>query len=335
MDPADVPTARSARAEAAAWLVRLHGPHRSPELEAAFRDWLAADPENGRQFERVTETWDAGASLPIAGLPRMPERRERRGPRRWILAAVVFPLLACGLVAWGAWLWWANPTYTTGVGEQRVVRLDDGTRISLNSGTRMRIAYNKQRRRVLLDEGEAYFDVANDPIRPFTVIAGDREVLALGTVFVIRYDNMQTAVTLLEGKIAVLPPATPESEAEQSHRPSAQKSVDELILTPGERVTLHPGKAPEVDVPRMETVVAWRHGEVILDGTVMADAVAELNRYDKTQLIIDDPRVAALAISGIYQAGDSEEFARAMAKLYDLDIVDRPGQIHLRSRARR
>ena len=85
----------------------------------------------------------------------------------------------------------------------------------------------------------------------------------------------------------------------------------------------------------MEAVVAWRHGEVILDRTVMADAVAELNRYDKTQLVIDDPVVAALAISGIYQAGDSEEFARAMAKLYDLEMVDQPGQIHLRSRARR
>ena len=222
MDPADVPTARSARAEAAAWIVRLHGPHRSPELEAAFRDWLAANPENGRQFERVTETWDAGASLPIAGLPRMPERRETQRPRRWTLAAVVLPLLACGLVAWGAWFWWANPTYTTGVGEQRVVRLDDGTRISLNSGTRMRIAYNKQRRRVMLDGGEAYFDVAHDPTRPFTVIAGDREVLALGTVFVIRYDNMRTAVTLLEGKVAILASTQPENEAEQNHRPSVQ-----------------------------------------------------------------------------------------------------------------
>jgi transmembrane sensor len=335
MDPADVPSARSARAEAAAWIVRLHGPQRSPELEAAFRDWLAADPENGSQFERVTETWDAGASLPIAGLPRIPERRETQGPRRWTLAAVILPLLTCGLVAWGAWRWWADPTYTTVVGEQRVVRLDDGTRISLNSGTRMHIAYNKQRRRVMLDGGEAYFDVAYDPIRPFTVIAGDREVLALGTVFVIRYDNTQMAVTLLEGKIAVLPPTTPGNEDEQNQKPSAQKSSDELILIPGERVTIHPGKAPKVDVPRMETVVAWRHGEVILDRTVMADAVAELNRYDKTQLVIDDPRVAALAISGIYQAGDSEEFARSMAKLYDLDIVDQPGQIHLRNRARR
>lgn len=333
MDPAEVPTARSARAEAAAWIVRLHGPHRSPELEAAFRDWLAAHPDNGKQFERVTEVWDAGASLPAAGVPRMAEWREAHKPRRWILAAAALPLV-CGLVAWGAWFFWADSTYTTGTGEQRVVRLDDGTRVSLNSGTRMRIAYNKQQRRVMLDRGEVYFDVAQDPLRPFTVIAGDREVLALGTVFVVRYDNTQTAVTLLEGKVAILPPTEPGSEDAQSHRLSARKSADELILTPGERVTIHPGGAPKVDSPKIEAVVAWRRGEVVLDRTVMADAVAELNRYDKTQLVIDDPRTAALQISGIYQAGDSEEFARAMAKLYELDIVDQPGQIHLRSRAR-
>jgi len=335
MDPANVPTSRSARAEAAAWIVRLHGPHRSPELEAAFRGWLAAHPDNARQFERVTETWDAGASLPIAGVPRMAERREPRGPLRGTLTAGVLSLLVCGLAAWGAWLWWADATYTTGVGEQRVVRLDDGTRVSLNSGTRLRIAYDKQQRRVMLEEGEAYFDVTRDPVRPFTVSAGDREVLALGTVFVIRYDNTQTAVTLLEGKVAILEPAAAGREAGQSDGTAAKTSADALILNPGERVTIHPGGAPKVDAPRMDTVVAWRQGEVILDRTAMADAVAELNRYDKTRLVIDDPRIAALEISGIYQAGDSEEFARAMAKLYDLDIVDQPGQIHLHAHARR
>jgi transmembrane sensor len=318
MEPAAAPIARRARAEAAAWIVRLHGPQRSPELEAAFRDWLAAHPENGRQFERVTETWDAGASLPTERVSRMAERGKRQGLHRWIQATAL-PLLVSGLAAWGAWLWWAGPTYATGVGEQRVVRLDDGTRISLNSDTRMRVAYDGERRRVILERGEAYFDVAPDLVRPFAVIAGDREVLALGTVFVVRYDNTQTAVTLLEGKVAMAP---------------MKKSAEELILTPGERVIIHPGRPPEVDVPRMENVAAWRRGEVILDRTVMADAVAELNRYDKTQLFIDDPRIAALQISGIYQAGDSEDFARAMAKLYDLEVEDRPGQIHLRSRAR-
>ena len=61
---------RAARAEASAWIVRLHGPHRTADLEAGFRAWLAADPENARQFERVTEVWEAGAT-PVPGIARM------------------------------------------------------------------------------------------------------------------------------------------------------------------------------------------------------------------------------------------------------------------------
>jgi transmembrane sensor len=333
MDPSGTPTARSpqrtARAEAAAWIVRLHGPHRSPDLESAFRDWLAAHPENGKQFERVTEAWDAGSSLPILSASRPVGWRDTRSSRRWILAPAV--LVLCALIGWGAWYAWADPTYTTGVGEERVVRLDDGTRISLNSGTRVRIAYSDSQRRVELEHGEAYFEVASNPARPFIVAAGLREVIALGTVFVIRYDKTQTAVTLFEGKVAVLPVA---AESSSQDTPAAVRSGEpdrELILAPGERVTFNPSDSLKLDSPRMEAIAAWRRGEVILDKTPLAEAIAELNRYDKVQLVIDDPGIAALPISGIYQAGDSKGFARAMAKLYDLELAEQSSQIHLRA----
>jgi transmembrane sensor len=107
----------------------------------------------------------------------------------------------------------------------------------------------------------------------------------------------------------------------------------ELILSPGERVTFAIGRERRLDEPRIEAVTAWRRGEVMLDNTALADAVAELNRYDKTTLIIDDPQIAVLNISGIYQAGDSGGFARTIAKLYDLDVVEGPNRIHLRAAA--
>ena len=332
MDPSGAPSARSpqrtARAEAAAWIVRLHGPHRTSELEAAFRDWLAAHPENGKQFERVTEAWDAGSSLPILPASLSVVWSNNRSRRRWIPAAAV--LVLCTLAGWGAWYAWADPVYTTGVGEERVVRLDDGTRVSLNSGTRIRIAYGVSQRRVQLERGEAYFEVANNPARPFIVAAGQREVIALGTVFVIRYDKTQTTVTLFEGKVAVLPVV--ESSSRDTPAAATTGGHDrELILAPGERVTFNPSDNLKLDAPRMEAIAAWRRGEVILDKTPLAEAIAELNRYDKVQLVIDDPGIAALPISGIYQAGDSKGFARAMAKLYDLELAEQSSQIHLRA----
>jgi transmembrane sensor len=348
-------TQRAARAEAAAWIVRLHGPHRSPEIEAAFRDWLAAHPENGKQFERVTEVWDAGSSVPVPGAPRLIRWKELHNGPKWSLAAAIL-LLVCGLLGWGTWRVWANPTYTTGVGEQRVVRLDDGTRLSLNSGTHVRITYSDLERRVELARGEAYFEVAHNPERPFIVIAGNHQVIAIGTTFVVRYETAQTAVTLLEGRVAVAPvPETsegPKSAGTDRHstssvpasspngegtgvRDAAQREglEQELILSPGERVTFAIGRERRLDEPRIEAVTAWRRGEVMLDNTELADAVAELNRYDKTTLVIDDPKIAVLNISGIYQAGDSGGFARTIAKLYDLEVVERPNRIYLRAAA--
>jgi len=304
---------RAARAEAAAWIVRLHGPHRCAELEAAFRDWLQAHPENGKQFERVTEVWDAGSSVPVPGVPRMTRWKEEARGRQWSLAAALL-LLLCGLAGWITWRAWVDPSYTTGVGEQRVVRLDDGTRLSLNSGTRVVITYSDSERRVELVRGEAFFEVAHNAARPFIVTAGDQQVVAIGTTFVVRYEAARTAITLLEGSVKVSP-ATDMG----------------LTLAPGERVTFAAGGSRRLDEPKIEAVTAWRRGEVMLDSTQLEDAVAELNRYDKNTLIIDDPQIATLSISGIYHAGDSRGFAQTIGKLYGIEIIEQSNHIHLRA----
>jgi transmembrane sensor len=312
---------RAARAEAAAWIVRLHGPHRSPEVEAGFRAWLAAHPDNSREFERVTEVWDAGATLPVAGLPRVARWREAQASNRWALAATILLLFAVGL--WGLDQFWRQPSYETRLGEQRLVRLDDGSRITLNSNTLIRIACCDDERQVRLERGEAYFEVARDTALPFVVVAGDHQVIALGTAFVVRYEASRTAVTLVEGKVAV------SGTGIEDPGTATQLTEDSHVLAPGQRVTFMDRAAARVDLPRIEAVTAWRRGEVMLDRTTLAEAVAEMNRYDERRLVIDDPKVAALLVSGIYHAGDTMGFARTVAKLYALDVVEQPGRIHL------
>jgi transmembrane sensor len=237
----------------------------------------------------------------------------------------------CGLLGLGIWISWPDPTYATAVGEQRVVRLDDGTRLSLNSETRVEIDYRKSQRRVQLIRGEAYFEVAHNPARPFVVTAGGTQVTALGTTFVVRYDTNKTAVTLVEGKVVVAPAAGDELPAVPSNiGPAPPAARKDLVLAPGERVTLARNTPALVDEPRVEAVTAWRRGEVMLDKTQLSEAIAEMNRYDSQTLVIEDPRVAARQVSGIYHAGDSASFARTVAKLYGLHVEERPGQIVLR-----
>ena len=323
---------RAARAEAAVWIVRLHGPDRTADLEAGFRAWLEADPENGRQFERVTETWDAGAT-PVPGVPRVGQWQSavpNTPAQNWLLAAAL-AIVVIGAGFWGANYFWLNPTYATGIGEQRIVRLSDGTRITLNSDSRVAVSYRGVERRVRIDRGEAYFDVAKDPTRPFLVRAGEHQVKALGTAFVVRYDAQRIAVTLVEGKVSVssLPAASESAERPGAGPRTPVAVVEETVLAPGQRLVFAKSEAPKLDEPRIDAVTAWRRGEVMLDKTALAEAIAEMNRYDQTTLIIDDPAIAELKVSGIYHTADNETFAKMIAKLYGLEVIHRAGQIHL------
>ena len=311
---------RDALAEAAAWIAKLHGPERSPELEADFRGWLDADPEHARAFEAVTNTWDAIATVDVGGLPRVSLQRSSRGVGQWPRFAAA--LIVSAILAVGVYWLVRDPSYSTGIGEQRVVRLDDGSYVSLNSATRVAVAYRKTERRVRLTAGEAFFQIAPNRERPFVVIVGDHKVTALGTSFVVRYEPNRMAVTLVEGKVTVMP-----LEAGAS---SVSEEQQARTLHPGERLTVAANRAEHLDRPPVEAVAAWRRGEVVLDDTPLADAVAEMNRYDRTLLVLEGERTRGLRVSGIYRTGDSAGFAHAVASMYGLAVERHEDELRLR-----
>jgi transmembrane sensor len=326
---------RRARAEASVWIVRLHGARRTSKLEAGFRRWFQAHPDNAAEFERVTSVWESAPHASIAGLPRVVHwARPSSNLRRWAIAATLLPFVATG--AFVATRLWQDPEYITAVGEQRTVPLDDGSRIALNSNSKIKIELTAERREVRLLRGEAFFEVAHDQERPFVVIAGDNEVTAVGTAFEVRYEPDHIDVTLVEGRVNVTsraePPAAPPS-ASSSLSGVGMFSSSGYAMTAGERVRFAKSGPAKIDVPRVEAVTAWRRGEVMLDDTPLADALAEMNRYSKSALVIDETSIATLHVSGIYHTGDSEGFAQTVAQLYGLQVTQEGGQIHLRSAA--
>lgn len=326
---------RRARAEASVWIVRLHGAHRTPELEAGFRRWLEASPDNAAEFERVTSVWEAAPHASIAGLPRVVHREPASpSPRRWAIAATLLLVAAGG--AFLAYRVELDPEYVTAIGEQRTVPLDDGSRIALNSNSKVKIEFTESRRTVRLLRGEAFFEVAHNQQRPFVVIAGDNQVTAVGTAFEVRYEPDHIDVTLVEGKVNVTSTAelleVPASVS-SSLSGTSKLSSSGYAMTAGERLRVAKGAAPSVDAPRVDAVTAWRRGEVMLDDTPLTDAVAEMNRYSKVALVIDEGSIATLHVSGIYHTGDSEGFAQTVANLYGLKVTQEGGQIHLRTGA--
>ena len=324
---------RGLRAEAAAWIAKLHGPERSAELEEDFQSWLKADPENARAFEQVTDVWESIASVNVGGLPRLAGRdafdersgRARTKDERSRPARTKWAIAACAVVAAGigSFALLHGERYSTDIGEQRTVSLADGSRIFLNSSTRVDVEYGKSRRLIELESGEAYFEVAKEGARPFVVRAGERQITALGTAFVVRRDLHQVVVTLVEGKVTVAPFAR------------AQPSSTEAMLAPGQRLTVADGSPAKIDVPRPETTAAWRRGEVILDEMLLKDAAREMNRYDRTRLLIEDEGIGDLTVSGIYRSGNNRDFAKAVAAMYPVEVREESGEIRLSRKADR
>jgi transmembrane sensor len=239
-----------------------------------------------------------GAGLSVEGPLLEKEKRSRRGV--FAMVAGVLALLGTG---GGYTLLTRPPIRETLVGEQQVVMLDDGTRVSLNTNSKVAILYSEDERRVRLDRGEAMFEVTKDPTRPFVVTSGDEQVRALGTTFIVRRESGKTAVTLLEGKVEV--------------RGDAQAIA---VLAPGQRVTVTPTSGAALDRPSVEAVSAWRRGEVVFEDATLLEVAEELNRYSNGNLVVADPSLASLRISGVFSTSDLGEAARAIAELHNLRI---------------
>lgn len=305
-------------AEASAWLVRLQESERPDAVEAAFRNWLAESPANARAYARVADIWDVipGAvqldqSKPVAAV-------SRKRPRRWMPTAAA----ACGalvvVVVALAWLQWRNPVYQTAAGGMEVVTLHDGTRVTLNTDTRLSVDYGEHERRITLERGQAIFNDVPDPERPFVVQAGDHQVRALGTTFQVRINPQRFAVTLLDGRVAV-----------SRRTPAADKitTAAPTMLSPGERLVVRADGRVTLDHPSMQALTAWRRGEAEFNNVPLADAVDEINRYGGKPVRLGDPTLGRMRISGVFEVNDPAEFANALAKLHQLRVVHSPKAI--------
>lgn len=325
-------------AEAASWISRLHGPDRTPEMEREFREWVARSEAHGYAFERCTDIWtDVKAMSPDqirAGIARRDVNasmaRARSWQRyRWLLAAMLLLLIAAAGYAVNRWM--AVDMYRTEVGGQQQVLLADGTRMSLNTETKVRVELDTARRLVTVDAGEVMFEVAKDPRRPFIVRAGTSEVIAVGTVFSVRVPSTERsdealAVVLVEGEVSVQPALGARLQG----------------AVPAQRISMHAGErmrmlgatgdgrasAPQIDRPPVETLLAWRHGKAIFDDLTLREAVGEMNRYTRTPIILVGD-VSELRIAGSYDTGNAQSFVQAVAVLHGLQVRALEGRVEL------
>jgi transmembrane sensor len=319
--PDDPVPSTDVRAEAAAWIARLRDEQRGPDLEAQFRGWIDENEEHRRAFTRMTQVWEQAGKIRMRardGISAIPKGRSSRF-NRWApsLAATLI------LVAAGAVYYWRDGALETGVGQRQTRLLRDGTRVVLNTDTRIEVNYDQHWRRVRLIRGEAWFNVSKHATWPFIVSVGDQEVRALGTSFIVRRDTQDLSVTLVDGQVSVTPSSRDEDATSQAPQ----------ILTPGQRLVVSRHHELAVDRPELSRVTAWERGQVEFAETPLEDAVTEMNRYTTTRITVPDAEVAQLRIGGVFHAGDSDEFIKVVTAAFDLradrnggdTVLSRPG----------
>ncbi len=283
-------------AAAARWVARLDRAPGDPELAGEIDRWCAEHPRHAGALLRARAVWsgiDADDRL-VALEPVVSRRR---------LLAAGGGLAAVAAAAGAVWLGTGGDTgLATAVGERRIARLDDGSTILLNTASRTRVRMTPERRSVALDDGEAWFAVATDHARPFVVSAGDVRVRAVGTAFAVRRYVGRAEVTVTEGRVRVWSVAAPERF---------------ITLDAGRHAIVADASGTAetvVSAAKPAETLAWRRGEIVLDGMTLADAAAEFNRYNRQQLAVE----AALAdrrIVGWFRTDDLEGFARSAAAM--------------------
>lgn len=334
--------------EAAEWLARQDGGRWSEADEAAFAAWQEQSTAHRVAVIRLRTVWQRADRLQAlgAGVPR----GEIPAPRQWRLSG--FPdratspgglvsnsdrpsrfqvrppaaIAATILVMFATALGWyslgrnAN-SYSTAIGSMEMVPLADGSRITLNTASAMRVELSPTERRVRLDHGEAFFEVASDPARPFVVHAGNKQIVAVGTKFSVLNSKGTVRVVVTEGLVEV-------TVAERTTQgPPTPVGAGSIAQAGAFGVVVQ-----RLSVADAVSSLSWRSGYIALRDTPLADAVAEFNRYNEKQIVIADPELGDLRVGGNVRTTNVIAFVHVLEQGFPVRATDLGDRIILQRR---
>lgn len=322
-------TAQEIEAIAADWAARLDRAPLTDRDQTALDRWIEEDSRHLGAFMRMRAVAlhsERAAALGLSFTPddctdAEPEDGGVANPtRRRILRMWGGGALAAGIAAavGTSYLVGSTKSYATEIGEVRTLTLEDGTAMTLNTASRVVVRFSDEERLVSLEDGEALFDVARNPDRPFIVEAAGTRVRAVGTSFSVkRLADAPVEVLVREGVVEV----------------SSAVTANPVRMAANTRIRAVEGDSHPAPMALSEDEVsreyAWRNGQIALEGQTLAEAAALFARYSRIRIVIDDPSVGGEEISGLFAANDPVQFAEAAASSLALKIVVEPEAVRI------
>ncbi len=288
--------------EALHWLIALQEDQEDVQLRARFDAWLAENADHRRAWMECQHVWNTlgavgdmarspaaehASSVTIAGPSGSPVIAARRSPMRVLMAGLAVAAMIClAVVVHPMVVVWMNADYSTGVAQTREIKLEDGSTVYLGADSAISISFETASRNVGLLAGEAYFDVAPNPERPFNVETGNVRIRVLGTGFNVRRSDGGVNVAVNHGRVAV---TTEKAEPGLS-----------APLTAGDWVNVTWDGKVERGNDVAETVGGWRAGMLVVKDRTVSDVIDEIRRHYRGTILSVDGKLADLRVTGVY-----------------------------------
>jgi transmembrane sensor len=307
MSPGDShPTGPGDRfAEASAWFARMRGPD-AAAARAEFEEWRS-QPANAEAYREMEAIWAASGAVSRSASAPLSAVRLRPG----LIAAGIATALTIGFLAWNALHRTQTAiAYASERGAIRSFALGDGSRVTLDRASRIDVDLSGAERSVTLLAGRARFAVAKDPSHPFVVRAGEDAVVARGTVFDVALQAGRAQVALIEGAV----------DLERRERRAPPRLL--ARLRPGQSALFSANDS----APAIATIRArdWTAGLVSGPDLRLAEVLAQANRYGPVKIVLADPALGDLRVSGGLWTADPRGLAQALAAALDLEVTARP-----------
>ncbi|MFT3691485.1 FecR family protein [Paenirhodobacter sp.] len=298
--------------EAARWHIRLRDPDAPARVHDAFLDWIRQDPRHLAAYDRAEALWQAMEppapardEAAISALVAQGRGRKGRG--------LVCLALAVGLGLWQGPDAWDSlrADHVARTGSRDSIVLEEGSRIDLNSGSAIAVAFGPGERRVRMFRGEAFFDVAHDAARPFVVDMPEGSLRVTGTRFNVDLAGEAAEVALLEGRVTL----------------SARDAPGTTALAPGQQAAVRPSGVGDPAPFDAESRTAWRGGRMIFYRTPLREVIAELGRYRRGAVLLLNDGAAELPVTGAFSTEDPDQVIDIIAETMGLSVHRVPGAL--------